>query len=163
MSIFTPPFSDFSKQRSLRKAAPHRRAYKAGDWRLLLLLHLVFRLPLVVKPPLSHATVASLSLYKKEGKAPPPSFVATKRLAKQAFLSVLFACQALLCFLCRNFLHGLAAALNAAVFASAVDQHLDHGAAFFANYDLIHLFTPLFIKSFEQTNDFIHGVKLAVF
>ena len=100
---------------------------------------------------------------KKERKAALSLFRAIQRLANQGYISLLFACQALLCFFCRNFLHGLAAAFDAAVLTSAIDQHLDHGAAFFANYDLIHLFTPLLVKSFEQTDDLIHGIRLAVF
>ena len=59
------------------------------------------------------------------------------------------ACQDLGGFLGGNLLHRLAAALDAAILARAIDQNLDHSTALFAKNDLIHTHTSLFVESFE--------------
>ena len=71
--------------------------------------------------------------------------------------------QTLFRFLCRDLLHRLAAALDAAVRAGAIDQYLDHSAALFTYYDLIHFSTPLIIKSLEKADNLIYRIRIAIF
>ena len=71
--------------------------------------------------------------------------------------------QALFSLFGGDLLHSLSTAFDAAVLAGTVYQYLDHSAALFANYYLIHIFTSLLIKSFKQANDLIDRIEIAIF